>query len=330
MGAARAAPVVTVQAAVADVSGKKLVIATRGSKLALWQANYIKDRLELLNPDLNVVLDIIRTRGDIIQDVPLAKVGGKGLFVKEIEEALLAGRADLAVHSIKDVPMFLPDGLVLGCIPKREACTDSFLSNIYASIQELPKGAKVGTSSLRRQAQLLAMRPDLQICPLRGNIDTRLAKLERGDFDAIILASAGLARLGLKAARVCPLATDDFIPASGQGALGIECLADNSELLALLAKLDDYHTRVCVLAERAFLTVLDGGCQAPIAVNARFLDSTNIYLQGLVAEIDGSVIFRTEKSGPAAESEKIGQAAAQELLDNGARQLLQKIYANSN
>lgn len=305
---------------------KHLVIATRGSRLALWQAEHIKSRLEALAPDLTVSLNVIKTRGDIILDVPLSKVGGKGLFVKEIEEALLDGRADLAVHSIKDVPMTLPQGLILGCVPPRETCTDCFLSCAHADVDSLPQGAHVGTSSLRRQAQLLALRPDLRISSLRGNVDTRLRKLQDGDYDAIILASAGLNRLGLSAPRMTPLAPERFLPAVGQGALGIECREDNYDLLVLLASLEDRAARVCVDAERGFLAGLEGGCQAPIAGHARLVDEENIRLEGLVAEADGSQVLRGVKTGNAVDARVLGQELAHELLDRGGRSILAKIY----
>ena len=234
----------------------KLVIATRGSQLALWQARHVRDCLMALEPGLEIELSIIKTRGDKILDVPLAQVGGKGLFVKEIEEALLDKSADLAVHSIKDVPMVLPESLVLGCVPKREVFTDCLCSEKYASPDELPKGARVGTSSLRRQSQLLAMRPDLEIISLRGNVDTRLKRLREGRFDAILLASAGLVRLGLSATHMTPLDPEKFVPAVGQGALGIECRRDDERVLGLVKRLEDYETRVCVEAERGFLTGL--------------------------------------------------------------------------
>ena len=243
---------------------KNLVIATRGSQLALWQAEHVKACLESLEPGLNISLRVIKTRGDIILDVPLSKVGGKGLFVKEIEEALLDGSADLAVHSIKDVPMVLPEGLVLGCVPQREICVDCLLSNRYASLDELPQGARVGTSSLRRQAQLLNLRPDLEILSLRGNVDTRLRKMKEGEYDAIVLASAGLKRLGLSADRMHHFEAASFVPAVGQGALGIECRGDDSEVLELLSRMEHRPTRICVEAERGFLAGLDGGCQVPI------------------------------------------------------------------
>ena len=305
---------------------KHLVIATRGSRLALWQAAHVKHLLEELEPGLSISLNVIKTRGDVIQDVPLARVGGKGLFVKEIEDALLDGRADLAVHSIKDVPMELPEGLLLGCVPPREAATDCLLSCTYPNLEALPQGAHVGTSSLRRQAQLLALRPDLRITSLRGNVDTRLRKLEEGAFDAIVLATAGLQRLGLRAPYMLPLDPERVMPAVGQGALGIECREDNYDLLVLLASLEDRDTRVCVDAERAFLAGLDGGCQVPIAGHARFVDEDNLVLEGLVAEVDGSLILRGERRGDAIDSRQIGESLAAELLDGGGRAILEKLY----
>lgn len=305
---------------------KNLVIATRGSRLALWQAAHVKHLLEELEPALAISLNVIKTRGDVILDVPLAKVGGKGLFVKEIEEALLDGRADLAVHSIKDVPMELPEGLLLGCVPPRESATDCLLSCKYPNLEALPKGAHIGTSSLRRQAQLLALRPDLRISSLRGNVDTRLRKLEEGEFDAIILATAGLQRLGLKAPFMLPLDPDRIMPAAGQGALGIECREDNYDLLVLLASLEDRNTRVCVDAERAFLAGLNGGCQVPIAGHAHFVDEENLILDGLIAEVDGSLVLRGSRSGNAIDAREIGEALAKELLDGGGRRILEKLY----
>lgn len=305
---------------------KNLVIATRGSRLALWQAAHVKHLLEELEPALAISLNVIKTRGDVILDVPLAKVGGKGLFVKEIEEALLDGRADLAVHSIKDVPMELPEGLLLGCVPPRESATDCMLSCKYPDLEALPKGAHIGTSSLRRQAQLLALRPDLRISSLRGNVDTRLRKLEEGEFDAIILATAGLQRLGLKAPFMLPLDPDRIMPAAGQGALGIECREDNYDLLVLLASLEDRNTRVCVDAERAFLAGLNGGCQVPIAGHAHFVDEENLILDGLIAEVDGSLVLRGSRNGNAIDAREIGEALAKELLDGGGRRILEKLY----
>ena len=305
---------------------RKIVIATRGSQLALWQANHIREALLSLEPDIEVELSVIRTRGDKILDVPLSKVGGKGLFVKEIEEALLCGNADIAVHSIKDVPMVLPEKLTLGCIPKREVFTDCLVSEKYATLDDLPHGARVGTSSLRRQAQLLALRPDLEILSLRGNVDTRLRKMKEGEFDAIVLASAGMKRLGLSATYMHELDPAGFVPAVGQGALGIECRADDAKILALLARLDHAETRVCVEAERAFLTGLDGGCQVPIGAHADVLDGM-VRLDGLVAECDGSQVFRRAVMGPATEAARLGRDLASDLKQEGAGDILARLYA---
>lgn len=309
---------------------KHLVIATRGSALALWQANFIKENLEELDPALRVSLNVIKTKGDVIQDVPLDKVGGKGLFVKEIEQALLDGRADLAVHSIKDVPMALPEGLILGCIPKREEVSDCFLSNTFSSLDKLPFGARVGTSSLRRKAQLLSKRPDLQIVNLRGNIDTRLRKLDNGEYDAIILATAGLFRLGLHAKYMQPLEKSALLPAVGQGALGIECSEDNYQLLVLLASLEDRASRVCVDTERSFLKTLNGSCQVPIAASAVMTDEETVRIEGLVAEEDGSLVIKDEKTGNAIDSEKTGAELARTLLDKGAQSILDNLAYSHN
>lgn len=305
---------------------RHLIIATRGSALALWQAESVRDALKAIDPSLDISFNVIKTKGDKILDAPLAKIGGKGLFVKEIEQALLSGSADLAVHSVKDVPMNLPEGLIIGCVPKREAPTDCFLSEKYASIDDLPKGALVGTSSLRRQAQVLALRPDLLVAPLRGNINTRMERLKAGNYDAIILATAGLFRLGLHARRMLVLPVDEFIPAVGQGALGVECQEDNYQVLALLAQLEDRETRVCVQAERSFLRRLNGGCQVPIAAHAVFVDEENINLQCLVAEPNGSLLLRGQRNGDAIDAEKIGVAAAETLLRDGADKILSKLY----
>lgn len=306
---------------------KSLVIATRGSQLALWQAEHVKSRLLALDPELRIDLSIIKTKGDIIQDVPLAKVGGKGLFVKEIEEALLDGSADLAVHSMKDVPMELPEGLVLGCVPQRETPADTLLSVQYASLEALPQGAHVGTSSLRRQAQLLALRPDLRISSLRGNVDTRLRKLMEGQYDAIILAGAGLNRLGLSAPHMQALDPNVFLPAVGQGALGIECRADRQDILDMLAFFEHRPTRICVEAERGFLAGLEGGCQVPIAGHAIMDDENSFTLCGLVAETDGSVVLRQSLSGSASDARATGQTLARQLRESGAGDILARVYA---
>lgn len=308
---------------------KKLTIATRGSRLALWQAEHVKERLLALEPDLEIDLAVIKTKGDIILDVPLAQVGGKGLFVKEIEEALLNKSAAMAVHSIKDVPMTLPDGLTLGCIPEREICTDCFLSFRYACFADLPQGARVGTSSLRRQAQLLARRPDLVIESLRGNVDTRLRKLENGEYDAIVLASAGMRRLHLSAHYMESLSPDLFVPAVGQGALGIECRADDTFTLELLSRMEHHETRICVEAERGFLAGLDGGCQVPIGAHAVMTGASSFVLDGLVGEVDGSCIIRSQLEGRADNARETGLALAEKLLNNGAREILERLYCET-
>ena len=306
---------------------KKVVIATRGSQLALWQAEHIKSRLMAQYEGLEVELLILKTKGDIILDVPLAKVGGKGLFVKEIEEALLAGTADLAVHSMKDVPMVLPEGLTLGAVPEREICTDLFLSEKYAALKELPQGAKLGTSSLRRQSQALALRPDLEVAMLRGNVETRLRKMKEGQYDAIILARAGVKRLGLGASLQQDLTPPSFLPAVGQGALGIEIREDRPEMRELVAFLDDMPTRLCVTAERAFLRRLDGGCQVPIAAHA-VLEGEEICLEALGADPRGQVVFRDTVRCAATleEADAAGQKLAEKLLADGADKILAELY----
>ncbi len=308
---------------------KKCTIATRGSRLALWQAYHVKACLEKQYPGIEVDLKQIKTKGDIILDVPLAKVGGKGLFVKEIEEALFDGSADIAVHSMKDVPMQLPEGLVLACIPEREIPHDTLLSVHYASLDELPQNAHVGTSSLRRQAQLLALRPDLRISSLRGNVDTRLRKLTEGQYDAIVLAGAGLKRLELTVPHMIALEKNTFVPAVGQGALGIECRADREDLLEALRFLEDANTRVCVTAERAFLAGLEGGCQVPIAGHAVLNGDSTFTLEGLVGQVDGSTILRQTITASAEEAAQAGAALARQLLDAGADEILRALYTNS-
>ncbi len=309
---------------------KKLTIATRGSQLALWQAEHIKSLLETQHAGLTVELLRIKTKGDIILDVPLAKVGGKGLFVKEIEEALIDGRADLAVHSMKDVPMELPQGLILACIPVREVPHDVLLSVHHASLENLPQGAHVGTSSLRRQAQLLATRPDLRISSLRGNVDTRVRKLLEGHYDAIVLAGAGVKRLGIKTPHMHAFDVHSFVPAVGQGALGIECREDRHDVQELLAFMEHPATRVCVEAERAFLQGLHGGCQVPIAGHA-IMDSHNTFtIQALVADVDGTQVLRHNMHATAQHAQETGAALAQKLLEAGASRILQKLYDTSS
>ncbi len=302
-------------------------IATRGSQLALWQARWVQHQLSARYPGIRTELVIIKTRGDKILDVPLAKVGGKGLFVKEIEDALLADEADLAVHSMKDVPAELPAGLTLGIIPQREIATDTLLSMRYPSLNDLPQGARVGTSSLRRHTQLLALRPDLTIVSLRGNLDTRVRKLHDGAFDAIVVASAGLKRLGLSAPYAEELAPPRFFPAVAQGALGIEYRDDRADLHELLSFLDHPASRWCVTAERAFLFGLDGGCQVPIAGHA-VLDDTGRHLQltGLVADLAGTTIIQHKATAKVKDAAALGAQVAQMVLHGGGREILAAVY----
>lgn len=308
------------------MSSNVIRIATRRSPLALWQAEYVRDELMARNPDLQVELVGIATRGDKILDTPLAKIGGKALFVKELEVAMLEGEADIAVHSMKDVPMEFPDGLFLPVICPREDPRDAFVSNTYASIDELPQGARVGTASLRRQCQLKERRPDLQIGTLRGNVGTRLGKLDSGEFDAIVLAAAGLLRLKLDA-RIAQFIPEQFsLPAGGQGAVGIECRSNDQRVIDLLAPLHDQDTADRVLCERAMNRRLQGGCQVPIACYAE-LQGNDLYLRGLVGEPDGSRVLRTEQRGHRADAEAIGVAAAENLLAQGADKILAELYA---
>ena len=305
---------------------KTLKIATRQSPLALWQANYVKDRLQQLYPDLTIELVPMVTKGDVILDSPLAKIGGKGLFVKELENALLNKEADIAVHSMKDVPMQFPEGLELAVICKREDPRDAFVSHSYRTFAELPQGAVVGTSSLRRQCQLKALRPDLDIRSLRGNVGTRLSKLDNGDYDAIILASAGLIRLGLADRIASFIDVEQSLPAAGQGAVGIECRTDDAQVQALLAPLADAETTYCVLAERAMNNHLQGGCQVPIGGYA-VLQQGQLYLRALVGDIDGSRIIRAEGKSAVENAEVLGVQIAEQLLAQGADKILQAIYS---
>lgn len=300
-------------------------IATRKSALALWQAEFVKAELLRHHPALKVELVPMSTQGDKILDTPLAKIGGKGLFVKELETAMLDGRADIAVHSIKDVPVAFPDGLVLQTICQREDPRDAFVSNQFQSLAQLPQGAVVGTSSLRRQCQLKAIRPDLTVRDLRGNVNTRLAKLDNGEFAAIILASAGLIRLGFAARIASYLEPEQSLPANGQGAVGIECRSDDTAIQHLLAPLEHKPTRLCVLAERAMNRRLQGGCQVPIGAFAT-LNGDQLQLRGLVGSLDGSVIIRAEQTGNAEHAEQIGLAVAEQLLAQGAGAILQQVY----
>ncbi|WP_233010967.1 hydroxymethylbilane synthase [Rheinheimera faecalis] len=300
-------------------------IATRKSALALWQANFVKAELEAAHPGLQVELVPMSTQGDKILDTPLAKIGGKGLFVKELETAMLEGRADIAVHSMKDVPVDFPEGLMLHTICQREDPRDAFVSNSYQQLADLPQGAVVGTSSLRRQCQIKAMRPDLQIKDLRGNVNTRLAKLDAGEFDAIILASAGLIRLGFEARIASFLEVGTSLPANGQGAVGIECRSDDLVVQQLLAPLEHQETRICVLAERAMNRKLQGGCQVPIGAFA-VLQQNELWLRGLVGQLDGSEILRSEIKGEATQAEQLGTQLAEQLLALGADRILDAVY----
>ncbi|AZI15112.1 hydroxymethylbilane synthase [Avibacterium paragallinarum] len=301
-----------------------LKIATRRSPLALWQANYIKDRLTQLYPHLQVELIPMVTKGDVILDTPLAKIGGKGLFVKELENALLTGEADIAVHSMKDVPMTFPAGLGLSVICKREDPRDAFVSNTYRTLAELPAGAVVGTSSLRRQCQLKALRPDLKIQSLRGNVGTRLSKLDNGDYDAIILAAAGLIRLEMADRIASFIDTETSLPAAGQGAVGIECRLDDVEVQQLLAPLADPETTACVLAERAMNHHLQGGCQVPIGGYA-VVRGDQLYLKALVGKVDGSQIIRAEAQSAVQNSHQLGVQVAERLLQQGADDILRTL-----
>lgn len=304
-----------------------LVIATRASRLALWQAEHVRDRLEALYPECQVTLLTMTTRGDQILDRTLSKVGGKGLFVKELETALLDGRADLAVHSLKDVPVDMQSPFALSVILDRDDPRDAFVSNDYASLDDLPAGAVVGTSSLRRESQIRQQYPQLQVQPLRGNLDTRLGKLDRGEYAAIILAAAGLKRLGLESRIRCHLPVELSLPAAGQGALGIEILESRSDMHGWLAPLACAETTACTLAERAVSRVLGGSCQVPLAAYAK-LDGSTLRIDALVAEPDGSRIVRAHVSGPVASAVQLGEQAAQQLLQQGADGILSRLMSS--
>lgn len=304
-----------------------LKIATRKSPLALWQAEHIQARLQAEHPDLTVELVTFVTQGDKILDTPLAKIGGKGLFVKELESALLDGRADLAVHSMKDVPMYLPEGLILPIICEREDPLDAFVSNHYEHFDALPQGAKLGTSSLRRRCQILRQRPDLDVIDLRGNVGTRLSKLDQGQYDAIILASAGLKRLGLEQRIRHTLAPEISLPAVGQGALGLECRADDQAVLNAIAFLAHSTTEVCVRAERAFNAYLEGGCQVPIAAFAQ-IKGDQLHIEGRVGQPDGEVLLVAEQQGSPDQAVQLGIALAKDLFAQGAGELLKALYSD--
>lgn len=308
---------------------KEIRIGTRGSALALWQAEWVKSELEKKYPGMTVSLIKIKTTGDKILDVPLAKVGGKGLFVKEIEEAMLENEIDIAVHSMKDVPTFFPNGLHLSCITRREDPRDALLSRGGVAFNGLPKGANIGTSSLRRQAQLMHVRPDFVIHQLRGNVDTRLRKLKEGQYDAIILAAAGVKRLGLAENVTEYLDPETSLPAIGQGALGIECRVDDRDLNDLIGFFNHPESRTCVTGERALLRRLEGGCQVPIACYGR-MKGGELYLTGLVGSVDGKRIIKESIQGPPDSAEKIGVTLAESLLKRGADVILREVYGNTS
>ena len=299
-------------------------IATRKSPLALWQAEHVRQRLQALNPELTIELVTMSTQGDRVLDSPLAKIGGKGLFVKELENGMLEGRADIAVHSMKDVPAELPDGLGIGAILEREDPRDAFVSNTCASVEALPRGARVGTSSLRRQCQLRAVRPDLEILDLRGNVNTRLAKLDNGDYDAIVLAAAGLKRLGMEERIARALPPEEMLPAIAQGVIGIECRSNDARVAALISALNDPYTALRTAAERAMNARLAGGCQAPVAGYSE-LDGDLLHLRGMVGRTDGSDMVRGDISGPPADAASLGEQLADDLLARGAKSILDQL-----
>ena len=306
------------------MKAQKIVIGSRGSQLALWQANWVKSELERLHSNADIDIRIIATSGDKIQDVPLSKIGGKGLFVKEIEEALLANEIDLAVHSMKDVPIELPTELGISVITKRENPLDALISKNGEKLADLPQGATIGTSSLRRSSQLLKYRDDFKIHPLRGNVDTRLRKVEEGKYDAILLASAGLNRLGWANRITEEISPDILLPAMGQGALGIETRLDDTKIYDLISTLNHEQTHYAVSAERSLVGRLDGGCQVPIGAYAR-VEKGLITLKGLVASLDGEIIYKLENVGPVDDAINIGQELGAQLLKMGANEILEKL-----
>lgn len=310
------------------MSDNILKIATRKSPLALWQAHYVSNMLQHHHPDLKVELVTMVTQGDKILDTPLAKVGGKGLFVKELEVGMLEGRADIAVHSMKDVPVDLPPGLHLAAICEREDPRDAFVSNNYSSLDDLPQGARLGTSSLRRQSQIAAFRPDLKIIDLRGNVNTRLKKLDNDEYDAIILAAAGLKRLEFEDRITQFIGTEICLPAIGQGAVGIECRIDDARVHNLIAPLNDNKTQIRITAERAMNERLQGGCQVPIAGYAEF-EKGLIMMRGLVGQVDGKKIIRGDIAGPPDSAEELGIVLAEDLLSRGADKILNELYSDS-
>ncbi len=304
-------------------------IATRKSPLALWQAYFVRDQLLAIHNDIEVELLTMSTRGDKLLDTPLAKIGGKGLFLKELEHSLLTNEADIAVHSMKDVPVEFPDGLKLSVICERENPTDAFVSNHYEQLKDLPQGAVIGTCSLRRQAQIKSLRPDIKIKDLRGNVNTRLKKLDDGEFDAIILASAGLIRLEMQDRIKQYIDINISLPALGQGAVGIECRAGDEKIEQYLTPLAHQDTEICLTAERALNKRLEGGCQVPIGGFAH-LDGQTIHLQALVASIDGKKVIRSKMQANINDAEDLGVNVAEELLSQGADIILNEVYANNN
>lgn len=305
---------------------KTLRIATRKSPLAMWQAEFVKAELEKAHPGLQIELLPMSTKGDKILDVPLAKIGGKGLFTKELEDRMMDGEADIAVHSMKDVPMELPEGFALGAILERHAPTDAFVSNNHASFDELPQGAILGTSSLRRKAQLMALRPDLDVRDLRGNVGTRLGKLDAGEYDAIVLATSGLQRLKLDERIRHELAPEVCLPAVTQGTLGIEYFAKDEETLEIIKVLNHTDTEIRTTAERAMNHRLEGGCQVPIGVFAE-LHGEQIKMRGLVGALDGSTILKADIEGPQKDAHALGVALAEDLLNQGAKAILDEVYS---
>jgi hydroxymethylbilane synthase len=304
---------------------RDLKIGTRGSPLALAQARWVAERITARHPASRVELVIIKTTGDKIQNVPLAQIGGKGLFIKEIEEALLSGRVDLAVHSLKDMPAEMPAGLTLGAVPPREDCRDAFISSRHASLAEIPPGGRVGTGSLRRRVQLLHRRPDLEVVPLRGNVDTRLKKMESQGLDGLILAAAGLNRLGLAHIYRGCVPEADMLPAVGQGALGLEVRLADQDLHELLGFLDDPPTRVAVTAERAFLGRLEGGCLVPVAALGR-VAGDSLHLEALISDLEGRRLLRDHRTGPVADAARLGTSLAEDLLARGGGEILAELY----
>ena len=302
-----------------------ITIGTRASRLALWQAEYIAAEIEKQHHTVRVELRKMTTKGDRILDAPLAKIGGKGLFTKELEQAMLTGEIDLAVHSLKDMPTEVPDGLVIGAVTERLDAGDAFVSVRYRSMEELPQGAKVGTSSLRRRAQLLAVRPDLKIHDLRGNVNTRLAKLDAGEFDAIVLAAAGLKRLGLGDRIRTTLPRSMILPAVGQGALAIECRADDMRILELIDFLRDPQMTAAATAERAFLRRVEGGCQIPVGVYAEVGAGNVLHVEAMIASVDGMRVCRSRSRGTPETAEKIGIALEEEIHYVGGPQIMKEI-----